>query len=274
MFEQVISYLLNPVTSFLYLLVIFTPIEMLFPAKQKQRFFRAEWRTDICFFLGQYLLWIGFVFMTLAHFEQWVGTIFPSSFREHVAQLPFVYQFIGFVLLSDFLIYWGHRLQHKSDFLWKFHSIHHTAKELDWLAAHREHPLDALYTIGLINLPAIILGFPLQAIAAFTLFRGIWAIYIHSNIKLPMGPLGIIFGSPQIHHWHHVKDRDVGNYANLCPLMDVLFGTHYCPKHVPEELGVKEEHSNNYIGHLLYPFYFKNNSKKYHNKDLINKKSS
>jgi sterol desaturase/sphingolipid hydroxylase (fatty acid hydroxylase superfamily) len=28
-----------------------------------------------------------------------------------------------------------------------------------------------------------------------------------------------------LHHWHHDRDRDFGNYANVSPLMDVLFGT-------------------------------------------------
>ena len=33
---------------------------------------------------------------------------------------------------------------------------------------------------------------------------------------------------------HHDRDRDVGNYANLSPLMDILFGTYHCPDHEPE----------------------------------------
>ena len=137
------------------------------------------------------------------------------------------------------LFYWAHKPQHRIDFLWRFHSIHHTAKHLDWLASFREHPLDTLYTIGIINLPAIILGFPLHTIATFILFRGLWAIYIHSNIKLPLGPLRMLIGAPEIHHWHHAKDRDAGNYANLSPLMDIIFGTYTCPSQEPYEFGIK-----------------------------------
>ena len=50
------------------------------------------------------------------------------------------------MLLSDLCVYWGHRLQHNNAFLWRFHSIHHSAEHLDWLAAHREHPIDTIYT--------------------------------------------------------------------------------------------------------------------------------
>ena len=92
------------------------------------------------------------------------------------------------MLLSDFLIYWGHRLQHRVDFLWRFHSIHHSAEHLDWLAAHREHPLDTLYTILIVNLPVFVLGFPIESLACFAAFRGLWAIYIHANVRFPLPP--------------------------------------------------------------------------------------
>lgn len=95
--------------------------------------------------------------------------------------------------------------------------MHHSSVHLDWLAAHREHPLDSIYTVGLINLPAFLLGFPLETIAGLIAFRGIWAIYIHSNVRLPIGKLRILIGAPELHHWHHDLDRKAGNYANISP---------------------------------------------------------
>ena len=158
------------------------------------------------------------------------------------------------VILSDLLIYWGHRLQHKIPFLWRFHSIHPSAEHLDWLAAHREHPLDTVYTVTLINLPAYILGFPLELLAGFIAFRGLWAIYIHSNVRLPLGPIKVLIGAPELHHWHHERRRDAGNYANLSPLMDVLFGTYRCPDHEPEDLGINEPIRQNYLSQMIHPF--------------------
>jgi hypothetical protein len=107
--------------------------------------------------------------------------------------------------LSDFCVYWGHRLQPRRPLLWRFHSIHHSTEHLDWLAAHREHPLDTAYTMTLINLPGFLLGVPLGMLAGLVTFRGIWAIYIHSNIRLPIGPLRGFIGAPEPHHWHHDK---------------------------------------------------------------------
>src|SRR6185369_5118236 len=151
-------------------------------------------------------------------------------------------------------VYWGHRLQHRAPLLWRFHSIHHTAEHLDWLAAHREHPIDSIYTQGLINLPAFVLGFPLETLVGFIAFRGIWAIYIHSNVRLPIGPLRMLIGAPELHHWHHDRDRDAGNYANLSPLMDLLFGTYTCPGHEPESFGLREPMPKSYLGQMIFPF--------------------
>lgn len=248
--------------SILFLLLIFVPMEKVFPAKAGQKILRPHWFTDLCYFLGQYLLWGGLVLWALNHFANWTDTAIPSSFRRSVAAQPWWLQAIEVVVLSDFIIYWAHRLQHKVGFLWRFHKVHHSAQHLDWLAAHREHPLDTIYTVGLINLPAIVLGFPLETIAGLIAFRGIWAIYIHSNVRLPIGPLRMIIGAPELHHWHHDLDRDAGNYANISPLMDIIFGTYTCPGHEPEKFGIKEEFPKNYPGQLLHPLLPDNIGKK------------
>jgi sterol desaturase/sphingolipid hydroxylase (fatty acid hydroxylase superfamily) len=240
--------------SFLFLVLVFRPLEVAFPAKPGQRFFRPAWFTDLCFFLGQYLLWGGLVLWALSHFGGWLDGIIPGRFRHPVASQPWWLHAIEVVLLSDFLIYWGHRLQHRVGFLWRFHAVHHSAEHLDWLAAHREHPLDTIYTVGLINLPAFLLGFPLETLAGFIAFRGIWAIYIHSNVRLPIGPLRVLLGAPELHHWHHDRDRDAGNYANISPLMDLLFGTYRCPDREPEHFGLKEPTPGTYVGHMVGPF--------------------
>ncbi len=140
--------------SFLFLCLVFYPLERAFPAKRGQRFLRPEWWIDLCFFLGQYLLWSGLVLWLLSRFGDGLDGIVPAGFRAAVAGQPWWLQAVEVILLSDFFVYWGHRLQHRVPFLWRFHSVHHSAEHLDWLAAHREHPLDTVYTMGLINLPA------------------------------------------------------------------------------------------------------------------------
>jgi sterol desaturase/sphingolipid hydroxylase (fatty acid hydroxylase superfamily) len=250
---EIIDQLTPTALSFIFLVVVFLPMEKMFPAKAGQKFFRRSWVLDLCFFLGQYLLWGGLVLWALTYFGDWLNGWVPQSFRKMVADQPWWLQAIEIIVLSDFLIYWAHRLQHNVGFLWRFHKVHHSAEHLDWLAAHREHPLDSLYTVGIINLPAFILGFPLETLAGFIAFRGIWAIYIHSNVRLPLKFLRVLIGAPELHHWHHDRDRQAGNYANISPLMDIIFGTYKCPGHEPERFGIDEPVPKNYVGQLLEP---------------------
>ena len=245
--------LLATALSLLILCAVFRPLEMLFPAR-KQKLLRPAWITDLCFFLGQYLLWTGGVFYLLGGFADWLDAVMPGTFRQAVAAQPWWLQAVEVIVLSDVLIYWGHRLQHRLPVLWRFHSIHHSAEHLDWLAAHREHPLDTIYTITIVNLPAVLMGFPLETLAGLLAFRGLWAIYIHSNVRLPIGPLRWLVGAPELHHWHHDKARDAGNYANVSPLMDIAFGTYRCPDHEPPAFGIHEPIARSYGGQLLHPF--------------------
>ena len=248
------AYILSTGLSILFLVLLFRPLEKLFPAREGQKFLRPAFWTDLFFLIGQYLLWSGLVFWVLSYFRGWIDGIMPAGFRTSVANQPWLLQAVEMIVLSDFLIYWAHRLQHAVPLLWRFHSIHHSAEHLDWLAAHREHPLDTIYTVGIINLPAFILGFPLETLAGFLAFRGLWAIFIHSNVRLPIGKLRMLIGAPELHHWHHDKARDAGNYANISPLMDILFGTYRCPDREPESFGIHEPISKHYLGQLWHPF--------------------
>jgi sterol desaturase/sphingolipid hydroxylase (fatty acid hydroxylase superfamily) len=240
--------------SLLILVVLFLPMERTFPAKGNQPFFRPHFLVDLSHFIFQYFFWGSATLFIMSYFESFINFSFLSETRNIFKNQSIVFQTIEIFVLSDLLIYWGHRLQHKYDFLWRFHKIHHTAEHLDWLAAFREHPLDTIYTVGLINLPAMIFDFDLRGVATIVIFRGIWAIYIHSNIRFPIGPLKALIGAPELHHWHHDLDRRAGNYANLSPLMDILFKTYKCPPNEPEQFGVKENLPQNFFAHMVYPF--------------------
>jgi sterol desaturase/sphingolipid hydroxylase (fatty acid hydroxylase superfamily) len=250
---SLMNLLLAAAGSLIFLSFVFIPLEKAFPAKKSQPIFRKHWLLDLCYFAGQYLLWSWLVLWILNYFNAWFQGFIPLSFRSAIQSQPIWLQGTEVIVLSDLLIYWGHRLQHKVDFLWRFHKVHHSSTHLDWLAAHREHPLDSIYTIGLINLPAFMMGFDLEALTLLIAFRAIWAIYIHSNVRLPIGPLKILIGSPELHHWHHDIERDAGNYANISPLMDKLFGTYVCPPAEPEQFGIREDFPQSYTGQLLSP---------------------
>ena len=144
------------VKVFLYLLLIstvFIPLELSF--KQKEvNFFRKEWLIDIIFYFGQVLVWNSVTVYALNFLFRGMDFIWIKEVHALVKDIPIYMQIILVILLSDFLIYWGHRLQHRFDFLWNFHRVHHTAETVDFIAAFREHPLDNIYTRGIETLPA------------------------------------------------------------------------------------------------------------------------
>jgi sterol desaturase/sphingolipid hydroxylase (fatty acid hydroxylase superfamily) len=159
------------------------------------------------------------------------------------------------LVLGDVIVYWFHRACHTFDFLWRFHAVHHSVEELDWLAAHREHPLDGMATQLCLNLPGIVLGLPFEALGALIALRGLWAIFIHSNVRLPVGPLRYFLGAPELHHWHHARvERTTHNFANVAPWIDVVFGTYHRPE--GEEsypLGLVEHWPRGYLAQLWHP---------------------
>ena len=240
------------------LAAIYWPLEWAWPARAGQRWLRACVGTDFFFLTGQYLVWNALAVAILVGLRARVdaaGTF--ESVRDVLQRQPFVLQALEALLLGDLSVYWFHRASHHFEFLWRFHAVHHTAEHLDWIAAHREHPVDGLLTQLFINLPGIVMGFDFATLSSFIVFRGLWAIFIHSNARLPLGPLGYLFGSPQWHRWHHAKHPGaVANFANLSPWCDFLFRTHHDGVEGNEtfEMGVPEAWPTSYPSQLLAPF--------------------
>ena len=246
------------VLSFALLAVAFVPLERAFPARSAQPIRRAGLLIDMAFFFGQYALWNAVAFAALSFIERHAHARIPGAVHAFVAAQPGWAQAIAAVLLGDVLVYWFHRASHAWEPLWRFHAVHHTAEHLDWVAAHREHPVDGICTALAANLPAFALGFRMDALAALIAFRAVWAIYVHSNVRLPLGPLRVLLGGPELHHWHHAKqERTQHNFANLAPWLDVVFGTYHRPDPRHEEqyaLGVMEPMPRGYIAQLVQPF--------------------
>ncbi len=263
MISAIAASLVAAVASFVVLAIMFVPLERLFPARDGQPILRKDLAIDALFFTGQYVVWNAASLAILAGVDGLVASRAQSLQGLHelgqlhawLAARPL--WLVGFVsvVLGDTLVYWFHRACHASEFLWRFHAVHHSSERLDWLAAHREHPLDGILTQLCQNLPAFLLGFPVEVLAAFIAFRGMWAIFIHSNVRVPLGPLRWIFGAPELHHWHHAKVAQTKhNFANVAPWLDVVFGTHHLPEKEDYELGLGEEWPRGYLSQLAQPF--------------------
>ena len=81
------------------------------------------------------------------------------TLQEFVRTLPFLVQCLACAVLADLVQYTVHRLFHQVRRLWPFHAVHHSSRNMDWLAGSRLHLVDVLVTRGLSFVPLFVLGF-------------------------------------------------------------------------------------------------------------------
>jgi sterol desaturase/sphingolipid hydroxylase (fatty acid hydroxylase superfamily) len=241
--------------SLALLALAFVPLERAFPARPGQPVLRPAVAVDVCFFFGQYLVFSVVSLSILLGARGLLGEHVPRALRDLVGGWPSWLQAVVAVAIGDVLVYWFHRACHTFEPLWRFHAVHHSSEHLDFLAAHREHPVDGILTQLAVNLPAFVMGFPLEQIGELLAFRGMWALFIHANVSLPLGPLRVLFGAPELHHFHHARvARMRHNFSNLAPWVDVLFGTYHRPRG-PETypLGLTTPWPRGYLAQLAHP---------------------
>jgi sterol desaturase/sphingolipid hydroxylase (fatty acid hydroxylase superfamily) len=242
--------------TFVCLWIVYGALERAFPARRVRSFREPDFLTDTCFFLGQYLVFSTVAIAFLAGAQDVARSVMPPPLRSGLLSAPPWMVATVAVVLGDVLVYWFHRACHRFDFLWRFHAVHHSSERLDWLAAHREHPVDGMLTQLAQNLPAMLLGVPFEILAVLIAFRGAWSILIHSNVRLPLGPLRVLFGAPELHHFHHARvERTAHNFGNLAPWLDLVFGTYRRPAgDEAYPLGLREPSPTRYLALLARPF--------------------
>ena len=130
------------------------------------------------------------------------------------------------LLLFELGGYAYHRLAHAVPALWRLHEIHHSSETMDWLASFRQHPLEIVLVTLAQNAPLVLLGVPLGAHAAVLVALKLATVFVHSNVRVPIGPLRFVVATPRFHHRHHQRGGAVANFASFLPLLDVLFGSY------------------------------------------------
>ncbi|ARA71999.1 Sterol desaturase [Kaumoebavirus] len=133
---------------------------------------------------------------------------------------------LTFVVVSEFQIYWGHRLLHEVPYLYKnFHKPHHAFIRLDPYSAGAFDPTDAFVQgLSYFILPVII---PMQIYVSmiFLIFVIFWTVSIHDQRVMVKGD--IINGAG--HHIIHHTDFNY-NYGQVFTIFDRLFGTYRAPR--------------------------------------------
>ena len=244
------------ILDLLFMSILFVPLERVFFLR-KQRFLREGLKTDLSHY-GLNHLMMGGVFFLISWPGNWIHQhIFDASILGVVRQLPLWAQVLSILFIADFAQYWIHRSFHNRIRWWQFHKIHHSTQMMDWLASSRLHIMDVIVTRGFSYIPIVCLGFSEEAIYTYLPIVAVQALFVHSNVRFHFGPMRYVLTTPLVHHWHHSSDPKAldKNFAVTFSIIDIIFGSFYCPKSWPENYGLYQESiSDSFTKQLVYPF--------------------
>jgi sterol desaturase/sphingolipid hydroxylase (fatty acid hydroxylase superfamily) len=267
--------------NFFYFLIIISlfvwGLELALPWRKNQKAFRKDFWLDAFymffnFFIFNLLLFIALSTVTTQMLNDILAPLgYDGGHLLDLSALHWGWQLVIFFIISDF-VQWGiHNLLHRVPFLWEFHKVHHSVKEMGFAAHLRYHFGETLLynSFKYISLSMI---FGLQLELAFI----VHAITItighlnHANIGWDYGPLKYILNNPKMHIWHHSKELPNShpygmNFAISLSIWDYIFRTNYIPYNGRDiELGFEndEGYAPGFFQQLIAPF----KSKKKHEK--------
>jgi sterol desaturase/sphingolipid hydroxylase (fatty acid hydroxylase superfamily) len=174
-----------------------------------------------------------------------------------MAAWPPLLQFAFASVVFDGILYFVHRLSHRTRWLWAFHAVHHSQPDLTPLTNFRFHFVDASVK-GLLQFPvAVVLGVPAGVWTATIWIQVALDALAHSALAWEYGPLGRVLVSPGFHRVHHSADerhRD-RNFGLSYSFWDRLFGTAAPPHEEPHAYGAPELHMpESLTRQLAHPF--------------------
>jgi sterol desaturase/sphingolipid hydroxylase (fatty acid hydroxylase superfamily) len=158
----------------------------------------------------------------------WAGGHFPGLLGR--AGLPSSARTVAVFLLFDSWMYFWHMMNHRIEFLWRFHRAHHADTEMDTTTALRFHPGELVLST-FARIPVIlVIGMSLSELALFELLLNISTLFHHSNLALPEKwdrLVRTVFVTPNMHRVHHSVERVEldSNFTSLLSVWDRLART-------------------------------------------------
>jgi sterol desaturase/sphingolipid hydroxylase (fatty acid hydroxylase superfamily) len=133
---------------------------------------------------------------------------------------------VAFIVL-DFAGYWVHRIDHKINFFWNSHIVHHSSEEFNLACALRQSISSFVKLFSFLLVPAALLGVPaivIATVAPIHLFAQFW---YHTRHIGRMGFLEKVLVTPSHHRVHHAINKEYldKNLGQIFIIWDKLFGT-------------------------------------------------
>ncbi|NQY00174.1 MAG: sterol desaturase family protein [Flavobacteriaceae bacterium] len=243
-------------------------LEIAFPWRKHQSIFRKDFWLD-----GFYMFFNFFVFtIVISGFYKVLNLLFSqfgilnNSFAiVNLQSLPEWLQLLIFFVLLDFVQWLTHILLHRFPFLWQFHKVHHSVKEMGFAAHFRYHWMENVLYKPMKTLAVTLLGGFEPEQAYIVHFVSIVIGHLnHANLKITWGVLKYIFNNPVMHLYHHAYHVPKGkfgvNFGISLSIWDYLFKTNYVPDDRGTiELGFKgdDQFPKSFLGQNSYGFHKK-----------------
>lgn len=234
-------------------------LEILFPWRKSQPIFRKDFWLDTFYMYFNFFLFAAFI----SGFYKAIGSFFgalgigPHSLQIiDLAALPQSLQLLIFFVLLDFVQWLTHILLHKVPFLWQFHKVHHSVKEMGFAAHLRYHWMENILYKPFKTIALMFLGGfePEQAFLVHFIAIGIGHLN-HANLALDWGLLRYVINNPVMHLYHHAKALPKGkygvNFGISLSLWDYIFKTSYVPKkdaNIPLGFSGDQNFPNDFLG--------------------------
>jgi sterol desaturase/sphingolipid hydroxylase (fatty acid hydroxylase superfamily) len=216
-------------------------LEMLFPWRKNQSFFRKDFWLDAFYMYFNFFIFttiISGVYALISNAFSSVGIEMNSLSIIDIKALPTWIGLLIFFVLLDFVQWFTHVLLHKIPFFWQFHKVHHSVKEMGFAAHLRYHWMENILYKPFKTIAIMLLGGfePTQAFMVHFVAITIGHLN-HANLALDWGPLKYLLNNPVMHLYHHAKSLPKGrfgvNFGISLSVWDYLFNTSYVPKKNP-----------------------------------------
>lgn len=242
-------------------------LEIIIPWRKNQSVLRRDFWMD-----GFYMFFNYFLFSLIAYnaisnvavaaFNDFIGLFgIKNIIAFQIQSWPKWTQLLLLLVIADFIQWNVHRTLHRVPWMWEYHKIHHSVKEMGFAAHLRFHWMESIFYKTAQYIPLAMIGFGLQDFFVVYIFTTAIGHFNHSNLNISYGPLKYIFNNPKMHIWHHAKALPDGtngvNYAITLSIWDYIFKTNYIPKDGAKiELGfIDDEHFPKNMGaQMIYPF--------------------
>ncbi|NMM82702.1 fatty acid hydroxylase [Acidovorax sp. SRB_14] len=138
-----------------------------------------------------------------------------------------------YLVAFDLLDYWIHRGQHRFEWWWRLHALHHSQRQMTMWSDNRNHLLDDVLRDSLIVVAAQLIGVAPGQFVAIVAITQLSESFQHANLRLWFGRVGErLWISPRFHRMHHAiaqaqshRSARGSNFGVLLPCWDMLFGT-------------------------------------------------